>query len=325
VSVIITKDLPKMEQGTRRVPFGRGFIELPEMLQNGTEQREVGGGTAFFVSADGILMTNKHVVTDEHAAYSVLLNDGRTLPATVIGRDAVNDIALLKVEGGGFAPLAIAPDDEIHLGQTAIAIGNALGEFRNTVSVGVVSGLQRSIIAGGLGMGRSEQLDQIIQTDAAINSGNSGGPLLNSRGQVIGMNTAVASMGNGIGFALPAKELRRVHESYRKNGRIVTAFLGIRYAQITAELQKLENLPFDYGVLAVAGDDGDPAVAKDSPAEKAGLRERDIILEIDGKKLTPDQPFARIIQGKSPGDTVTLKLWRQGKESELKVQLGEWK
>ncbi len=326
VSVIITKDLPRMEQGTRRVPYGnRGYIEVPQMLQNGTEQREVGGGTAFFVTADGILMTNKHVVSDTSADYSVLLNDGRTLKATIVGRDPVSDIALLKVEGSGFTPLVIAPDDDLHLGQTAIAIGNALGEFRNTVSVGVVSGLQRSIIAGGLLSGGTEQLDQIIQTDAAINTGNSGGPLLNSRGEVIGMNTAVSSTGNGIGFALPAKELRRVYESYRRNGRIVTAFLGLRYAQITADLQTRESLPFNYGVLAVAGDDGEPAVTSGSPAEKAGLREGDIILEVDGQRLTPDQPFARIIQSKSPGDRITLRLWREGKESDLTVTLGEWK
>ncbi len=265
------------------------------------------------------------MVQDADADYTVLLNDGRTLPATVVGRDPVNDIALLKVQGSGFTPLTIAPDDDLHLGQTAIAIGNALGEFRNTVSVGVVSGLQRSIMAGGLVSGGFEQLDQIIQTDAAINTGNSGGPLLNSRGQVIGMNTAVASGGNSIGFALPAKELRRVYESYRRNGRIVTAFVGLRYAQITPELQTAENLPVDYGVLAVAGDDSEPAVAKDSPAEKAGLRENDIVLSVDGQKLTSDLPFARIIQSKSPGDTVTLRVLREGKESDMKVMLGEWK
>ncbi|HAI98681.1 TPA: hypothetical protein DCL30_04070 [Candidatus Peribacteria bacterium] len=338
VSVIITKELPKMEQYFKSVPFGNDFgfpndpffrqfnIQVPQYRQNGTEKQEVGGGTAFFVTADGLLMTNKHVVEDETADYTVLLNDGRKLGAKVVARDPVNDIALLQVTGSDFAPLSITQSDELHLGQTAIAIGNALGEFSNTVSVGVVSGLKRSITAGGMLGGSTERLDQIIQTDAAINQGNSGGPLLDSRGEVIGMNTAVASGGQNVGFALPAYELRRVLESYRKNGRIVTPYLGVRYMPITPELKQKNSLSYDYGVLVIHGENADDlAIVPGSPADKAGIEENDIILEADGQKLTSAVSLSNLIRVKAPGDTITLKIVHKGTEKTLTVTLEERK
>jgi S1-C subfamily serine protease len=334
-SVIITKDLPKMEivNGDDATggafpddPLFRNFrIVVPQVRQNGTEKREVGGGTAFFVGDDGLLMTNRHVVADEKAEYSVLLNDGRTLPATVVGRDATNDVALLKVEGSGFPTLSIAEDDDVKLGQTAIAIGNSLGEFRNTVSVGVVSGLQRSITAGNRASG-TERLDRIIQTDAAINEGNSGGPLLDSRGNVIGMNTAVANGGQNIGFALSAKDLRRTLENYRKNGKLVRAGIGVRYVEVTPELQKSNDLAYDHGALIARGETQDDlAVMPGSAADKAGLRENDIILEADGTKITEDTTLQDVIGDKNVGDTVTLKVASQGKEKTVTVTLQELK
>lgn len=333
-SVIISKELPKMEGNMQTVPFGapndpffRQFdIQVPQLHQNGTQRTEIGGGTAFFVSADGLMLTNKHVVDDESAQYTVLLNDGRKLGAKVVARDPSNDIALLKVEGSGFTPLAIAQSDDLQLGQTAIAIGNALAEFRNTVSVGVVSGLQRSITAGSTLGGGTEQLDQIIQTDAAINEGNSGGPLLSSRGEVIGMSTAVASGGQNIGFALPADELRRVVESYQKNGRIVRAYLGLRYVAITPELQKANNLPYDHGALVSRGETReDLAVIPGSPADKAGIVENDIVLQADGTTLTPDVSLARLVQRKAPGDKITLRVWHKGSEKDVTATLDELK
>ncbi|MDD5102801.1 MAG: trypsin-like peptidase domain-containing protein [Candidatus Peribacteraceae bacterium] len=330
VSVIITKDLPKLTQVYEDVlpdnPFFRGFsVQIPRLQQQGTEKREVGGGTAFFVSADGLLMTNKHVVSDEKAEYTILLNDGTRLSARVAALDPVNDIALLKVSGKDFTALPIAQNDDIQLGQTAITIGNALGEFRNTVSVGVVSGLQRSITAGDAGGGGSERLDQIIQTDAAINSGNSGGPLLSSNGEVIGMNTAVSSVGQNIGFALPARELRRVLSSYQKNGRIVRPFIGVRYAPVTPELKEKNKLTVDYGVLILRGEQpADLAVMPGSPADKAGILENDIILEADGQKLTSGVSLQQIIVNKSVGDTITLRVLSKGKEKTVTVKLEEW-
>ncbi len=336
VSVIISKQLPVLKQ--QQVPFNQAFpgmtdpffqqfqFQVPQYVQKGTKKQEVGGGTAFFVTSDGLLMTNKHVVEDPKAEYTVLLNDGRKLPAKVLGRDPVGDIALIKVEGNGFTPLTIASDDNVALGQTAIAIGNALGEFRNTVSVGVVSGLQRSIEAGGMIGGGSEQLDQILQTDAAINEGNSGGPLLDSRGEVIGMNTAIAASAQNIGFALPAVELRQVLRSFQKNGRIVRAYLGIRYSPVTEDVQKAQNLSNDYGVLIVSdAPKNQPSVVPDSPAAKAGLKDGDVILEADGQKLTADVSLLHLIEAKSPGDTMTLKIVRDGKEQTLTATLAEWK
>jgi serine protease Do len=326
-SVIISKDVPVMEQYMEQVdPFGNGsMFQIPRTRQNGTEKKEIGGGTAFFVNSNGLLLTNKHVVDDEKAEYTVLLNDGRKLPAKVAAIDPVNDIALLKVEGSNFPFLMLSSKDEPDLGQTAIAIGNALGEYRNTVSVGVVSGLGRSITAGDQ-TGQTEQLTRIIQTDAAINRGNSGGPLLATDGTVMGMNTATAGGAQNISFAIPAGDLRRVVESYQKNGKIVRPYLGVRYAPITEEMRTKNKLNYDYGVIVVRGDTNeDLAVVPGSPADKAGIAENDIILEADGKKLTELNPLSAVIQRKQPGDTLTLKVVHQGKEKTVTVTLEEWK
>ncbi len=331
VSVIVSKDLPIVEQYFES-PFGDdlfGFpfdIQIPQFRERGTERREVGGGTAFFIGSDGLLMTNRHVVSDEEAEYTVLLNDGRKLAAEVVARDTGNDIALLKVDGGDFPALTFAQGDAPLLGQTVIAIGNALGEFRNTVSVGVISGLSRTITASSGGGQDAERLDSIIQTDAAINRGNSGGPLLNTKGEIIGMNTAVASGGQNIGFAIPFPDLKRAFESYESHGRIVRPYLGIRYMPITAELKEKNSLPFDYGVLIVRGEEvTDLAIVPGSPADKAGLEENDIILEADGQKLTLDTSLARIVQNKAPGETVLLKVFSKGQERQVIVTLEERK
>ncbi|MDD4319328.1 MAG: trypsin-like peptidase domain-containing protein [Candidatus Peribacteraceae bacterium] len=324
-SVIITEELPVIEREMETLPFGDGAFRIPRFVQRGTREVEVGGGTAFFVTADGLLLTNKHVVQDAQASYTVLLNDGRKLEAKVAGVDPTNDIALLRVEGGGFQPLSVAPSDELFLGQTAIAIGNALGEFRNTVSVGVVSGLSRSITAGSIGGGLTERLEEIIQTDAAINQGNSGGPLLNARGEVIGMNTAVAAGAQNVGFAIPAPELRRVLQSFQKNGRIVRSYMGVRFIPVTEEVREEYKLASEYGVLLAKGESAqDAAVLPDSPAAKAGLKEGDVLLEMDGKRLTQDVSLLRLIQAKEPGTVVTLNILRDGKEQQVRVTLGEW-
>ncbi len=322
-SVIIKKNLPVMERLNGDNQFDFFF---PRYRQNGTKLQEIGGGTAFFVSAEGLLMTNKHVVSDTDAQYSVLLNDGRTLDAKVVGRDALNDVALLKVEGSGFPFLTFADKGDLKLGQGVISIGNALGEFRNTVSVGVVSGLERDITAGSRNEGTVERLHSIIQTDAAINQGNSGGPLLNFEGKVIGMNTAVASGAENIGFAIPVNDLLRVTESYKQYGRIVRPYLGVRYTPVTADMQKANNLSVDYGALVAKGATvNDLAVLPNSPASKAGILEGDIILEADGRKIDIKNPLNDSIQAKNPGETLDLKVLRNGKTLKLKATLEEWK
>ncbi len=322
-SVIIKKNLPVMERLKSDSQFDFFF---PQYRQNGTKLQEVGGGTAFFISADGLLMTNKHVVSDANAQYSVLLNDGRTLDAKVVGRDSSNDVALLKVEGSGFPFLTFADRGDLKLGQGVISIGNALGEFRNTVSVGVVSGLERDITAGSRNQGTVERLHSIIQTDAAINEGNSGGPLLNFEGKVIGMNTAVATGAENIGFAIPVNDLLRVTESYAQYGRIVRPYLGVRYSPVTADMQKANNLSVDYGVLVAKGATvNDLAVLPNSPASKAGIQEGDIILEADGVKIDLKNQLGEIIQAKKPGDTLSVKVLRNGKMLDLTATLEEWK
>ena len=332
VSVIISKDLPVVERFIDQLPFndffgfgGNGGLNfgIPRERIRGYEEQEVGGGSAFFIDPSGLLMTNKHVVSDEDAEYTVLLNDGTKLEAEVVAQDPGNDIAILKVEEGNYTALSFA-SEQPKLGQMVIAIGNALAEFRNTVSVGVISGLKRTVTASA-GFGQPvETLDEIIQTDAAINQGNSGGPLLNTKGEVIGMNTAVASSAENISFAIAASDIVRAIESYEEHGKILRPFLGVRYMTITEELSEENNLPYDYGVLIVRGEEiTDLAVIPGSPADKAGLTENDIILKIDGTKLTTDVSLARIIQRKSVGDTITLKIYSKGDEKEVAVELVE--
>lgn len=336
VSVIVTKDLPRVRRFSFD-PFGDGFFErffgnefgdefgIPDSEDGGTVRRKVGGGTGFIVSSDGLIMTNKHVVADEDAAYSVLLNDGRTLDANVVARDTVNDLAMLKVSASNLPTVALGSSDTLRVGQTVIAIGNALGEFRNTVSTGVISGLARSIVAGDSRFG-SEQLTDVIQTDASINFGNSGGPLLNIAGEVIGVNTAIAAGAQNVGFAIPVSEARSVIESVETFGRIVRPWLGVRYILIDEEFARANGLQTDYGALIVRGERSEElAVVPGSPADKAGLTENDIILELDGKKIDHDHPLINAIGRKKPGDRVLLKVLHRGETKTVSVTLEERK
>lgn len=336
VSVIATKDLPVIEQYFKEYnPFEDFFsnpfdffspfqFRVPEYRQKGTEKKEVGGGTGFIISSDGTIITNKHVVDIEGAEYTVLTNDGKKYPAKVLARDPVQDVAILKVEKTGLPIVKLGDSDKIEIGQSVIAIGNALGEFRNTVSTGVISGLQRSIAAASGAGGGVENLEDLIQTDAAINPGNSGGPLLNLQGEVIGINVAMASGAQSIGFALPINLAKNDIEQVQKTGKIFYPFLGIRYTIITPALKEQNNLPVDYGASIIKGENsGDAAVIAGSPADKAGLKENDIILEINGQRIDIDHSLAKIIQGYNVGDTVTLKVLSNGAEKTVKVALGE--
>lgn len=334
VSIVASADVPNM-QICYENPFGDEFqglpgasgfdFRIPTYCQNGTTRQRVGAGTGYLVSADGYIMTNKHVVEDTQADYTVILNDanhrGEQVKAKVLAKDPSNDIAVLKIEKTGLPFLQFGNSDQLQVGQTAIAIGYSLGEFDNTVSKGVVSGLRRSIQAGGYGT-RPEQLDDIIQTDAAINPGNSGGPLLNIAGNVIGMNVAMAQA-QSIGFAIPANAVAEVFDQVKSSGKIQRPWLGIRYLPITKQIQERNQLTVDYGALLVRGENlGDLAVVPGSPADIAGLVENDIILEIDGIKIKePDTSLAQLVAKHKVGDTIQLKILRKGKEQQISVKL----
>jgi len=322
VSIIVTKDLPKIDNNDLFRQFFGGNFGLPSQE---TEKREIGGGSGFIVTSDGFIVTNKHVVTDEAAEYTVLLNNGDKHPAKVLARDPLNDLAVLKIEVKDLPTLSFGDSDALKPGQSVIAIGNALGEFRNTVSTGVISGLARSITASS-GPFQSERLVGLIQSDASINPGNSGGPLLDTAGQVIGINVAVAQGAQNIGFAIPINQVKETIESVRKNGKLIRAWLGVRYIPITAELASANNLSKDFGVLVVKGENPeDISVMPGSPADKAGIEENDIIFEADGEKITEDNPMSMIIARRKPGDILRLKVLHDGREKETVVVLEEAK
>ncbi len=335
VSIVATKDVPVIEQyfidpftndPLYRQFFGNGGsgIQIPQYRQKGTEKKEVSSGTGFIVSKDGLVITNKHVVSDTEAEFTAFLNDGTKRNAKVLARDPLNDLAILKIDGSDYRPLPFGNSAQVKTGQTVIAIGNALGEFRNTVSVGVVSGLQRTIVASGLASG-PETLQELIQTDAAINPGNSGGPLINIYGEVIGINVAMASGAENIGFAIPANQGKIALASVEKTGKISYPFLGVRYTTITKERAQEEKLPRDYGVLVSDGSGGEPAIVPGSPAEKAGLKKGDIILELNGEIIDPAHSLASLLQKYHPGDEISLKIFRNGTETELRTVLAERK
>lgn len=333
VSVVATKDVPVVERffvdPFAKDPLIREFFggdsgfRIPQFRQKGTQTQEVSFGTGFIASSDGLVITNKHVVSDTAAEYTVFLSDGSKKSAKVLARDQIQDLAVLKIEGSNLPFLKLGDSSKVKTGQSVVAIGNALGEFRNTVSVGVVSGLQRSITASGAATG-PEMLQELIQTDAAINPGNSGGPLLNLRGEVVGINTAIAQGAENIGFSIPINKAVRALESVKKFGKILTPFLGVRYVAITKDFAEAQKLGRDFGVSIKAGE-GDPAIVQGSPADKAGLKEGDIILELNGTRIDQDHSLSSLIQNQNVEDTVTLKVFRDGKEIEVKVTLEERK
>lgn len=319
VSIVISKDVPVIERCPYdplgglppefRQFFGDGFGDFYTQCERGTERRDVGGGSGFIVSTDGLIVTNKHVVADTAAAYTVFTSDGKKYQAEVVARDPLQDLAVLRIAGSGFTPARLGNSDSLKLGQTAIAIGNSLGEFRNTVSVGVVSGLARNITASGEGFG-TEVIQGVVQTDAAINPGNSGGPLLNLKGEVVGINVAVASGAENIGFAIPVNRAKRAIESVKRTGAISAPYLGVRYEMT------------DAGAL-VRGTAEGPGVIPGSPAAIAGIRADDVLVSMNGEKMDKENPLGAVIQKYGAGDTVTLSIKRGEEALIVSVTLGE--
>lgn len=286
----------------------------PFRRRPGTTQKiEQDIGTGFIVGSDGLIITNKHVVGDPEAKYRVITKDDKTYDLVKIYRDPANDMAILKINASGLPTVELGDSDKIKVGQLAIAIGTAMGEFRHTVTVGVISGVGRGITAGSPFEGYVERLDNVIQTDAAINPGNSGGPLLNSAGQVVGVNTAVSAEGQNIGFAIPINVVKEAIANFNATGQFNRPFLGVQYRMITREISVLNEIPEGAYIMDVV--DG-------SPAQRAGLQAEDIIIKIDGDRITTDNDLARVISKKKVGDTITLVIWREGKEINLKTTIG---
>lgn len=309
VSIVVSKDMPVY----RTDPFG--FFYEP----SGTVKKQVGGGTGFFVRKDGYVLTNKHVVSDPQATYAIVLSNGEELEGRVLSFDPTTDLAIVRAyrkDGKPYSsavPVSFLPRSaDLSVGSFVIAIGNALAEFQNTLTFGVVSGLGRSIEAGDQSGGGSEQLSGLIQTDAAINPGNSGGPLVDLSGRVVGINTAVTQGANGIGFAIPLSEriVNGIVDSVIKYSAIKRAFLGIRYVSLTPEVAAEAKVPKLQGVL-VSGNVDAPAVAPGSPAEKSGMKAGDIISEVDGKPLSSAFGVKEALAEKFPGDKVRFKIYRK--------------
>lgn len=274
-------------------------------------------GSGFIVSKDGLIVTNKHVVGDNGVKYKIITSSDKKYDVLRIYRDPLNDVAILKIDpsqnlGQDLKPVKMGDSSKLSVGQLAIAIGTALGQFGNTVTTGVVSGLGRGITAGSEFEGYVEQLDNVIQTSAAINPGNSGGPLLNSSAQVIGINTAIARSGQNIGFALPINVVKDSLGNFNENGQFNRPYLGVSYKIIGKNAALLNEVV--QGAFVVEVKEG-------SAAEKAGVEKGDILTEVDGKKIEDKTDVARIIAGKKVGDTISITVWRDGKNIHTKATL----
>ncbi len=320
----IEKTLPSVVTITfSKTQKGRSTFEIdpynpfsPFRTREGEEQRiEENIGSGFAIS-DDLIVTNKHVISDGDATFTVLTNDGNVLEVVNISDDPLNDLAILKVKGGSLKAITLGDSSKLKLGQTVIAIGTPLGEFTNTVTSGIISGLGRGITAGSPFEGFVERLDNVIQTDAAINPGNSGGPLINLEGEVIGVNTAVSQSSENIGFAIPVDVVRDLVDNYNHSGgKIQRPYLGIRYQMITEET--ITDANDEVGALVID-------VIEGSPADIAGVKQNDVIVELEGTDLTKNTTqtsVQKIIAKKNVGDKVALKVLREGKTAEITATL----
>jgi len=338
VSIVISKDLPKIRKYHIQ-PFdeflGPYGPPITQYRQEGKQKVKIGGGSGFFVSSDGIIITNRHVIVSPEVDYTIVTSDEKEYKAEILARDPVNDVAIIKIKNAKnkkFPTLELGDSDKVELGQSVIAIGNALGAFSNTVSTGVVSGLSRFITAHDGISGQAAELRGLVQTDAAINPGNSGGPLLDHDGKVIAINVAIVMGAQNIGFAIPIDNAKKDLVDLKKHGRIIQPFLGVRYIPISKQLQESFaqrfniRIPIDHGALVIKEPNiGDPAVVPNSPADKAGIIENDIILEFDKIKINEKKPLQELIHKHKPGDIIKVKILRGDKIGTTTLKLEERK
>jgi 2-alkenal reductase len=280
----------------------------------GSYQPPPARGSGVIIDPRGYVITNYHVVEGAEQLF-VVLADGRQKQASLVGTDfPFSDLALVKIEGDGYPTARLGDSDTLQQGSWVVTIGSALGDFRNTVTVGVVSALGRSLQTDGA------VLDDLIQTDAPINHGNSGGPMLNLAGQVIGINTAIIRGGDqqaeGIGFAIPSNTVRYVADQLIARGRVSRPYLAIEYVAITPRLAALYSLPVDYGLYI-------QRIGRGSSIEQAGLQPGDIILSLGGERLDERTPLIRALAHHQVGERVIAELWRDGATQTIDVTLEE--
>lgn len=301
-------------------------IVTSQVSGQGFFQQEVeGAGTGIVISEDGYILTNKHVISEARSVQVVMSDGTRYSDVTVVGSDPLNDIAFLKVKNVSDLKVATLGDSgAMRVGQDVIAIGNSLGQYQNTVTSGIVSGLGRPVTAASSELNsRVESLTDLLQTDAAINPGNSGGPLINSAGQVVGINTAIAADAQGIGFAIPINAAKGMIRGVIANGRAEKAYLGVQYIAITPDVRTEYKLSVDQGALVRSGSGS--AVESNGPADEAGIKDGDIITKVNEKSVGNQGGLGSLVAEFMPGEKVTLTIIRDGKEQQKTLTLGAYK
>ncbi len=324
ITIAASKGLPRIE-GFYSLPYNNQNYIVPKLKGNKKFETKVGGASGFLVSSDGYILTSSHVVSDQEANYSAVLEPTKKYPIQIMSRDPLNDIAVLKIEGEKFPFLNLGDSSKIRLGEQVVAVGNPLGEFYDTISAGIVSGLSRLINAQSGPMEKATRLKGLIQTDAAINPGNSGGPLINMEGKVIGINTAMVTGAQNLGFAIPINYAKKDFKEIKEFGKIKRPFLGIKYIILNKEIAEQNDLPVSHGALIIRERLGEEAVVQNSAAGKSGLKEFDIVMEVDGEKITEDNYLSDILEKREIGDEINLRVLRKNKILDISLSLEERK
>ncbi len=330
VTIIISKSLESLEKEIPQdllplISPDSQSLNIPPEAIDAHGMVKIGSGSGFIVDPKGIILTNKHVVADKNSEYTVIIDDGRKFKTEVLARDPIDDIAILKITAKDLPFLELGDSSTLELGQPVLAIGNALGLFKNTVSSGIVSGLARSIQAATDPKSAVQEMRGLIQTDAAINPGNSGGPLVTIDGMVVGINAAVVFGAQNLSFSIPVNAAKRDLEDLKTHGRIKRPLLGLRYVSVDENLKEKMKLPVNYGAIILGQGPLHAGVIPNSPAEKAGLKVKDIVLEINNEKITTEKTIQDFLEELSVGDVLRAKVLRGRKEFEVKITLVERK
>lgn len=332
VTIVVSKKFGDIEkEATKNFPEIPLWLKRRELgfLKQQTDKHgmlKVGNGSGFIVDPSGIVVSNRHVISETKNIYTVITNDGKKYPAKILARDPLSDIAILKIEDGTAFPfLSLGDSAHLELGESVIAVGNALGMFQNTVSAGIISGLSRAITAQIDARSPIQEIHGLIQTDAAINPGNSGGPLVNSAGKVIGINVAIIQGAQSIGFALPINTLKKDLEDLKRYGRIRQPFLGVHYITINEDIQHKLKLPTDHGALVVSPSPYSKSVIDKSPAAIAGIKDHDIILECNDERIGVEKTLGDMLEKHDVGEIIRLKVLRKNKTFTVSPKLTEKK